>query len=346
MDNLIDFDCDLAQEPKKSHPEVKATSVSPLIETVLKQELKEETTAKATHQEVPPPSAESLIATFTGQLAELLSRQQPLATPSPKTKLTTFWDHDPEAWIIVALNQLSSNKVIEEKDKWEHFISAFSENATKQLRDVIIQPFEPYKGMFNYLVNQIRQRMTASPNARLNQILNNTDLGDLKPSEKLLHYRTLQSCDLREQVSDIIIRNRWLQSLNDPTLQHAVITHAASGYKTIDQLAQFADEFADFSKPLLSKVTPEQDILVEAISERRKGAQRRDENNSHWHQSSEQEHREPKSYTGIRRSHSQSQARKSNSTWTCFYHFKYGEKARSCEPNCTFNSKNGKGLRK
>ena len=224
-----------------------------------------------------------------------------LVAPSPKlVKLPPFWDHDVEGWLVLALNALGMTT--DERVMWHSLIAALSESSSRMLRDVILRPFVP--GMVPFLVSELRSRLAVSSDERLDQLLGSGDLRGVKPSHKLFHLRALVGSDLGHIVTEPIVRKRWLDSLDWDT-QRLVLLFGADGSKTTEQLAVFADTLAYHSSkaPAVKQVASIDVLAVRKLS--------------------------PKA------------PEDSPPTSTlCWYHAKFGSKARQCRGDCTFVPKN------
>ncbi|MES9975809.1 MAG: hypothetical protein ABW094_16250 [Candidatus Thiodiazotropha sp.] len=177
---------------------------------------------------------------------------------------------------------------------------------------------------YDKLKAALLQRTAISEEKRLNQVLNDLQLGDQTPSQFLRRMRqAAEGC----RFDDKLLRHLWMQRL--PENIQAIISPFVET-SALDDLASSADKVAErlYSSSIThiaASPTPNSelaDLLREVKSLRLevqniKAARNRD-----------------RSTSGKRRSSSR---HSTNPPGICWYHQNFGNKAKRCNPPCSFN---------
>ena len=264
--------------------------------------------------EDPAPHSPGAMQVYQPALAPIQAQASPSCVPPrPLSKLPPFWDYDPEGWLVHISNIFGLHRVYDEECKWQLAVTALSETARKTLRDVVLRPFVPHTFMFELLVHAIRTRLMAPVEDRLREFLHLSDLGSLLPSDKLRHIRATLGSEGLGLVSDALLKSRWLDSLGSLSLRQAVYAHSAVGVTSLDDLALFADGLVRLdshssSLPLAGGAAAVSSDQVAKVST-------------------------PKSTSKPSRAKSVKQGE------LCFYHSRFGDKAKRCLPGCKQASK-------
>ena len=195
-----------------------------------------------------------------------------------------------------------------------------SPEVATEIRDLILKPPEatPYK----ILKEQLIRRTVASKQRHLQQLFNAEELGDRKPTQLLRRMQQL----LGERASTIdstFLRELFLQRLPSNVRMVLASTNTTT---TLKELAELADKVVEVATPMVAATTafscPE---ILMAIEQLRAEVQ--------------------KLQTSIRqlarqsRGRSQSQSRHNSPApqeQTCWYHQKYGSKAKKCTTPCNY----------
>ncbi|XP_035226801.1 uncharacterized protein LOC118199114 [Stegodyphus dumicola] len=162
-----------------------------------------------------------------------------------------------------------------------------------------------------------------SENTKLKQLLQDLQLGDMRPSQLLSKMQELAGDNFKSNV----LQSLWLNRL--PNNIQAIL---ASSNENLPQLAQMADKIHDVLQPqAISQVQhPSVDISslqqqIQELSLQVAALQTRSQ--YHPRGRSKSRNRNNREY---QRAHSGTQSD------ICFYHSRFGDKARKCTPPCKF----------
>lgn len=199
----------------------------------------------------------------------------------------------------------------------------------------------PIQGKYEYIKQSLTSHFADSQRHRLNRLLMDLPLGDKKPSQ--LYHEMLRTAG--DTINEPVIRDLWASRL--PNYAQAAVV-ASSG--TADQVTKIADaivesmglksirEFAanacEAGSSTSSKQTPSYDYLVNEIAEINKKfeklfSERERTQNRH---NSGQRTRSMSRHRASTPSTNNNSQRSSDSD--CWYHAKFGDRARYCRSPC------------
>jgi hypothetical protein len=253
----------------------------------------------------PPPAAPTSAAT--------------LATVS--VKLPPFWPSDPEIWFAQVEATFTTRRITSERTRFDYVIAYLSPEVATEIRDLILKPPEatPYK----ILKEQLIRRTAASEQRRLQQLFNAEELGDRKPTQLLRRMQQLLG-DRASTTDSTFLRELFLQRLPSNVRMVLASTKATA---TLEELAELADKVVEVAAPTVAatSVSSSPEILAE-IEQLRSTVQQ-------LQTSVRQLTRQSRG-----RSHSRSRQHSPapQEQTTCWYHHKYGSKAKKCTPPCNF----------
>lgn len=244
---------------------------------------------------------------------------------SPEGKIPPFWRQDPELWFSAVEQIFARCKISNSLSKFQLVVPKLEFDILQQAADILKRPSaEPYEDLKKRLI----ETFSESENRRIMQLLEGKQLGDLKPSQLLRQMRQLAGTSASEEM----LKPLWLRNL--PPSMHAILS--ATEEKSLDKLAVVADRVHDIQQPVeVSAVSTSADRVsrleaqIEALSTQvaelvklqRSGQQQRQRST---------------------RSRSASRGRRADGG-LCFYHNRFGDKARKCEGQCSWDSsKDGK----
>lgn len=247
-----------------------------------------------------------------------MNQSQPTDQPRPGTsdtdvaaitttpKIPAPWLHDIELWLAFIDTQFNVHKIRNDRTRYEYTLAALDPISLAAIRDVLVT--QPEENLYETLKQKLREKAGTSRLDRFNQALSDVQLGDRKPSQLLQ--------DLQQRTEGFMtneaVQALWLQRL--PTSLATVLAASNAPLTELGQLADRAHAISAQGPSAIQSVqTPEKFPSLEAIVDAlEKRFQRRD------------------------------QRRKSNNTETtesqkiCWYHTKFGDKARKCNPPCSF----------
>lgn len=144
-------------------------------------------------------------------------------------KIPAFCTKDIEAWFRRVGSVFKFCKTEDEKERYYAISSHIDHPAVTNLQEIINEPAEnPYTA----LKTKIIEIFKASTSSRINKLLSDLQLGDLKPSQLLAEIRRIGG-----DIGDDILRNLWSKRLP----MHVQTVVAAATESTLDQVAKIAD---------------------------------------------------------------------------------------------------------
>lgn len=249
-------------------------------------------------------------------------------------KLPPFWSKMPSAWFVHCEANFSTRNISVEKTKYDYIIAGLSEEHVSAVFDVIQsisenQDATPYTTIKKALI----ERFSLSESARLESLLSGTELGDRKPSEFFRVLKTLAGSS--DTVTEKLVLSLWTRRL--PPMVQATLK-AINKDATTSELLTLADNVFEIyqqqlpgtsvcSMSIPSSNTKNRDIerLESEISEIKKMISDMRFDSGHNRNRSHSRNR-----AGSSRSSSK------NRSDMCYYHSKYGTKARNCRQPCSF----------
>ncbi|XP_071632181.1 uncharacterized protein [Temnothorax longispinosus] len=216
---------------------------------------------------------------------------------------------------------------------------ALDSRQIKEIKDVVTQPPEANK--YETVKKALIQRMSVSQQQRTRQLLELEELGDRKPSQFLRHLRTLAG----ENVPDSLLRTLWLGRL--PTQMQMVL--ATRTEDPLNSIAEQADRIHEMTSKAVvaATATPVNkeslEARIQALTKQVATLTTR---------LSRDNSRQRNNWKGHNRSRSRSQSRNRGKPQEekndkndkhCYYHNRFGEKARKCTQPCTYKSEKDQG---
>lgn len=258
-----------------------------------------------------PPDKNSPSNTDSSELARVAVK------PAP------FWQKDPETWFLQLEAQFKLGAVTQDETKFYTTISAIDTSILQSVRDVIANP--PAENKYETLKQRLISLFAESEATRLNHLLQDTQLGDSRPSQLLAKMRDLAGSNF----GDAALKSLWINRL--PGQTQAIL---AVSSEPLSKLAQMADKIHELSSPMFQvqavkqetqpSVTMQQqiDALSQQIAELSTSFRQRDRKGAFWR----------------KRSRSPSSHRTAGKSKVCFYHTRFGDAARQCRKPCSYIS--------
>lgn len=185
---------------------------------------------------------------------------------------------------------------------------------------------------FQTLKNALIACFSKSKEAKLQQLFDGEQIGDRTLSQFLRHLKALVP-----GIDEAVLKSRWMSSLPDQT--KALLTVQSD--ESLEKLAEIADKIHEvFNLKERSTVavaaappTPPLDTASQIAELTKQIAElKRNFNSGRQRNRSRGRTRE--------RPRSKFAPRRLNKTGVCFYHAKYGKKARNCSDGCKFQENN------
>ncbi|XP_063990786.1 uncharacterized protein LOC135169590 [Diachasmimorpha longicaudata] len=250
----------------------------------------------------------------------------------PDVRAPPFSAEKPALWFAQLEAQFRNRGIVTEQDKYNRTIPLIDTRSAAEAEDIIINP--PADIPYQTLKRTLITRFSKSREANLLQLLDRESIGDRSPSHYLRYLRSLVP-----DIDDEVLKARWLSHLPEQTRACLVIQKDA----TITQLGELADKLHEVYHPTVAAVstsTVSMDVAqltkqVAALTASVAALHKRDSRPRSSTRSGDSRGQRSKSR---RRSSSRKVPNKFN---TCWYHFKFGRDARTCQPGCKFQENAG-----
>ncbi|XP_070158995.1 uncharacterized protein [Polyergus mexicanus] len=251
-------------------------------------------------------------------------------------RIPPFWPEEPELWFAQLEGQFSLCGVTQDEAKYAYVLSKIEPRQAREIKDVITHP--PAHHKYEAIKKALIQRLTDSHETRIKQLLEREELGDRRPSQFLRHLSTLAGTTVPNE----LLRTLWLGRLP----QHMQAILATRNNDNLEEVAEQADRiheignnkalvFATSAETTNKKPWEEQiqalSRQVAALTTQMANATKR------WD-------RERGRSRQRNRSGNRARSKTTRQEGVCFYHQRFGEKARKCTQPCTYK-KNEEGSR-
>ena len=252
-------------------------------------------------------------------------------------KLPPFWPADPELWFAQVEAQFSCKRITSQKSKFDHVVASLSPDYAAEVRDLLLKP--PADSPYTALKEQLTKRTTLSEQRRLQQLFTGEELGDRKPTQLLR--RMQQLLGDRPGIDPTFLKELFLQRL--PQSVRMVLASTPEG-TTLSALAEMADKIIEVAAPTASVAavstrmpdalpTPPAPELATAadIADLRSEISQLEKlvRSLSRSRSSRSSHRSPTPTAPAPNTDT-------SDNILCWYHQKFGERARACRPPCSW----------
>lgn len=246
-------------------------------------------------------------------------------------KLPAFWANDPQVWFVQAEAYFATHNVRSSKTKYQVVVSSLSPQYAVEIRDLLLAP--PADTPYEKLKEALTTRTQRSEQAYLRELLSNEELGDQEPSKLL---RRMQQLLGDKQLDGSLLRELFVSRLPPPV--HMILSSAPDAI-SVDDLAKMADKVVESTKPAiihhvapkendtsLSRLEEQLTKLIAAVS------------------ALTMDSRRPQTQGSDSRGRSRSRSRRRDRSTSpseqesgvCYYHRKFGGKARRCTKPCSY----------
>ena len=219
-------------------------------------------------------------------------------------KLPEFWEQNARAWFAQAEAQFAIKEITEDETRFYHVVAALTSATAGRVVSLLERP--PMRNKYAALKKHLLDTFGLSEAERARQLLSLPGLGDGKPSELMDHMLAL----LGDHEPCFLFKEIFLQQLPDQVR----LALANSPITDFRQLAREADKFFSAGKKCFAATPP---------------ATPPTSSDGNLHQ--------PYSISATTTTVPR-RPKQSTSTGMCFYHAKFGNKAKKCLPPCTFQA--------
>lgn len=246
-----------------------------------------------------------------------------------------FNPSDPELWFAQLEGQFILSNITADATKFYFVLAQLEPQHSAEVRDLVVNP--PNTNKYETLKTELKRRLSASEERKIKQLLMHEEIGDRKPTQFLRHLQHLAG----DNVPKEFIRTIWASRL--PThLQTCIAAQQAK--MTLEDLAELADRVNDVVPATMSLTSPASsqvaststtttaaDNPIEHLTRTVAELSRRLETMS------TELHRRSRPHSRGR-SHSNSRSRSNSHAKNhpyCWYHYRFGERARKCTQPCS-----------
>ncbi|XP_014215280.1 uncharacterized protein LOC106644346 [Copidosoma floridanum] len=253
---------------------------------------------------------------------------------NPRNMLQRFWRDEPELWFMQAEEIFSANKVTDDALKYGAVYSALDKETLRDLVDLLKN--KPETDRYDFLKASLMKRLAESKEVALRRLLTNVELGDSTPSQL---WRKMKA--LAGEADDGLVKALWLSKL--PCHTQTLLQAFKSATTPVEELTEAADSLvssavqinAVSSNDAIARQLQQSNVLMSQMLTAIKACLPRTNNNNNNNNSNAGR----RNNRARSRSRSRTRQQEVNKDY-CWYHNKFGSKARSCQAPCSFPQEN------
>ena len=245
-------------------------------------------------------------------------------------KLPPFWPADSQLWLTQVEAQFAIRNIVSQQTKFYHIVGSLSPEVATEVRDIILRP--DAEAPYDKLKEALLKRTAVSEQKRLQELLNQEEIGERKPSQVL---RRMQQLAGGQDFDKKLMKSLFLGKLPKSVQQ---ILAAAGDQIEITELANMADSILDITSEHnqvseVKSVSPQLNEISELKAEVAELKQMISEMRV-----------KPRSLSRGRSPYRR--PRDSSRYPLCWYHYTFKEKSNKCEQPCSWESGNAKAGRR
>lgn len=254
-------------------------------------------------------------------MEESTSASQSVSLNRVSVKLPPFWQARPSLWFQQVEANFALSGITCDDTRYRHVLAVLDQDTVLAVSDSIDPP--PATDKYQTLKASLLREFSISHHRKLQALMTELQLGDQKPSQLLRKMKDLSGQDLSEDA----IRSLWLQRL-----PQQLQTILSASQDTLPQLAITADRVFEVSQ--LSTTTTISTVTSPELPGLSNLQQQLADLTMQVNQLQRQLHRPRSSSPHNSRQRSSSPQNKLD---LCWYHRKFGTKARKCQQPCSEN---------
>lgn len=266
--------------------------------------------------------------------------------------LPNFWHSSPKLWFKQSELIMASARISNDDSRFNHIVKHLNESQSSLVSDIILNP--PQNNKYNCIKEALIKRSEESEMRRIQSVLQTVEMGNNSPSG--FHRQLVNMAGDSSALSVDLIKKLWISRL-PPTIGAILIgmeqEEISKLYEVSDRIwgmnNAISNPFCNVldNKSSTSKHSNENFVsqsqstnfniheLVQSINELKTRFDRF-ESRSHFPNRS-RDRSQSRYGRGFNRSKSQSRNRRQFAM--CWYHYKFGEKAKNCsKPDCSFKT--------
>ena len=245
-----------------------------------------------------------------------------IASINSLPRIPPFWKPNPTLWfqqLEAVLN--ASNIPTQGKQRFQLVVANLDFDILQQVQEQLADQ------SYTKLKKRLIEIYTESEFKRVQKFLEPRQLGDETPSALLRQLKALSN----DLYPESLIRNLWIRSL-PAHIQAGVVT---SQSQDLDKLAQLADSLAELGKSnsTIDQIDPLLEIRTELSALKKDLTELHNKKPSPQYFHKDKANYSPRKYSGTTDGN---QKHNELTQGICFYHLKFGKKARKCSKGCKF----------
>ena len=256
---------------------------------------------------------------------------QPEGTNQPAVSLAAifvkfppFWPADPQVWFAQIEAQFTTRNISSQKTRFDYVVASLAPEFATEVRDLILKP--PEEDPYDARKEQLIRNTAASEQRRLQMLFNTEERGDRKPTQLLRRMQQLLGDSAGPESDSSFLRELFLERL--PGGVRMVLASTGNAI-SLEALAQMADKFVEVATPTISAINAPH--ISSELDRLRKGV-------AHLREIISSLNTSPGSSRPSRSRGRSPSPHPTNSTpTTCWYHRRFGEKARKCNSPCDYS---------
>jgi len=236
-------------------------------------------------------------------------------------KIPQFWSNDPVLWFTQVEAQFRTRGISSDVTKFEYLMMSFDAEMAVTVRDILLNP--PEHDKYQTLKKAVISRMSVSQDKRLQQLLVSEQLDGRRPSQLLRRMQQLIGED--KSIGDDLLRKLFVQRLPS-NVQVALVSQPDLD---LDKIASLADSIMDVIQPSdsIHAIIGPVDTLESLRKEvnELKSLLKSDRG---------------RSSSRMTPSRSRSTSRPQSDDELCWFHSRFGNRAKKCREPCKWKSGN------
>ncbi|CAH8643922.1 unnamed protein product [Schistosoma guineensis] len=248
-------------------------------------------------------------------------------------RLPTYCINNPRIWFAQIEALFMARGIKSQASKYAYVVGALPVEIAAEVGDLIdhVPESEPY----DKIKAAVIQRTTVSDEKRLQQLLTSCDLGDKRPSQLLRHMKQLAG---PYKLDEALLKQMWFQRLPHSVRQ---ILSVSGKSVALDDLADMADKMMEVYHDShgVNSLQPPGPLDISCLVSFQKQLTHLTSQLASLQSTiatiQARQSRSPSRRRSFSRQRSRSPKRTSD---VCWYHQKYGTKARRCTRPCTFSA--------
>lgn len=233
-----------------------------------------------------------------------------------------FCRNDPSLWFIQLDAQFRLGNITVDDTQFYTAISALESDVLQSVRDIVLNP--PSSDKYKALKEKLIAVYTESETVKIKQLLQDLQLGDMRPSQLLSKMSDLAAGNL----TDTMLKTLWMNRL--PANMQAIL---AASSESLVKIAEIADKIHELAAPAQLHAVQASIPSVAALQ-----AQINELTNQVAKLVASQSKPQNRSASRSRQRHRSSSRKrfKSPPPGICFYHHNFGNKAKKCVSPCNY----------